>query len=86
MAGLYLELANIREMEVTKIDGNYTKIYVNNLLHVAFLEEELQGLQSWKEGKSWWKIEIYLTSRTIKLAYDREDKWKAVLHVLNTCF
>ncbi len=63
-----------------KIKGSDVKIYIDGILHLRFVQQQLIGIQSWKEGPSWFSIEYYFKeAKPILCAYDNIDKWKAVL-------
>jgi len=70
-------------MECTfKILGDTRKIYINNTLHVYF-NEPIIAFQSFKMENNWFKIEFLLKDTTLLVEYDSEDKWLAILKLLD---
>ncbi len=69
----------------SRLDVGYSfaKIYVDEILHLAFRHEKLQCIQSWVDtGK--WCIEIYLKGEDpILMEYDEVEKWKQMLKLLD---
>jgi len=66
-----------------KITGLYVKLYINDTLYVMFNQVEFKGLQSWRMGKNWFVIEIYIKDLTITLEFDSKEKWEAILKLLD---
>lgn len=66
-----------------KIKGSFVKIYIDDLLHLSFKQQDFAGIQSWKEGANWYDIEYYLGDTKILCAYDDFDKWKAILKLID---
>lgn len=67
-----------------KIKGTNVKIYINDLLHLSFVQSEYRGVQSWKEGTNWYCIEYYFKdSKPIKCEYDSFEKWKTILELID---
>lgn len=61
------------------------KVYINDLLHLAFSREELIGVQSWFKGGAarMYYIQITLKGSCITCEYDDREKWAAVLAALD---
>ncbi len=66
-----------------KIKGDTFKLYINDLLHIFFDLKDLKGIQSWKEGKNWFKIEFTLKDCTILTAYDDMNRWIKILEEID---
>lgn len=66
-----------------KIKGSWVKIYIDNILHVQFKQQDFEGIQSWKEGPNWFDIEYYIKNRSMLTAYDDVNKWKEILKLID---
>lgn len=64
-------------------DGNYYKVFINNMLHFSISCYGILGIQTWVKGSGWFCIEIYMKEKNMLLEYDSFDKWKAVINLLN---
>lgn len=54
------------------------KIYINNILHLEILKNEIVAVQSWvNDGK--YIIEYSLTNRDIKTEYYSRETWESIL-------
>lgn len=68
---------------LTRADSyDVARIYLNGILHLAFVRRDFVGLQSWKSA-SVYSIELTFRDRAaITLEYDDPLKWAAVLKLL----
>ena len=67
-----------------KVEWNYVKIYINDIIHVQFKSDSFMGFQSWVNGTNWYDIEFYLKDGvTIHTSYSSIDRWKKILQCLN---
>jgi hypothetical protein len=65
-----------------KIVGKAIKLYINGFLHLSIRRERLLGVQAWElDGK--FCIEYTLDSAVILTEYNKPDKWKAILKLLD---
>lgn len=68
--------------------GRTTRILINDVLHIAFKNSDLKGVQSWKMGKKSKRFctELYFVSDGAKwimeLEYDDQELSKNVLDIL----
>lgn len=62
----------------------FTKIYVDEILHIYFLNDELVNIQSWKDTHDKYVIEYVFKTTTTISEYDSIEKWKQILKVLDT--
>jgi hypothetical protein len=60
----------------------YTKIFINEFLHLKFVTRKLIGVQSWKETENLFCIELYLEGGNILCEYDEQSKWVSILELL----
>lgn len=63
--------------------GLYTKILINDLVHIAVLTSKVTGYQAWVHSESWYCIEIYTEDSPILCEYDTRDTWATILELLN---
>lgn len=66
----------------TKTNINLTKLYFNNILHIAFVRKDFQALTSWKDFD---KYSIQLTFKdgaSILVEYNDVRTWTMVLKEL----
>lgn len=66
-----------------KWTNGWARVYINGLLHLHFRMRDYMGMQSWMDMGEFYVIEIYLTSREIRLEYDSHTKWESMLKVLD---
>lgn len=64
---------------IIKVKGDNFKLYIDDLLHLYFNKSDLKGVQSWKEGRDWFKIEYTFKDTTILTAYDNQERWELIL-------
>jgi hypothetical protein len=67
------------------VEDNQVKIYINGLIHLMLKKDRLLGFDSWILENASFKycIEFYLQGGTILLEYDTQEKWAAVLKLLD---
>jgi hypothetical protein len=75
-------------MEVSiSISKSAIKIYIDDVLHLIFKQEELIGVQSWVAGDGdkvrKYYIEYYTKTQTILTEYDEQEKWYKILKKLD---
>ena len=79
---------------MSHLENNYTlllshkqiKIYINSILHLAIKTDELIGIQSWVKGfdiNKKYIIEFTTKTTTIESEYDYQEKWEAILNLLD---
>lgn len=61
----------------------YTKIFINDFLHLKFVTKKFIGVQSWKETENLFCIEYYLKGGNILCEYDNQSKWVSILELIN---
>lgn len=71
-----------------KITGerNYDSIgiYFDGILHLQILIDNHDGVQSWREGKGHYMIQLYRKiGKPIKLGYNTYEKWSKVLKLID---
>lgn len=60
------------------------KIYINDLLFLYIKDyKDFIGIQSWKEGKDYYHIEVYTINKTIKLEFNDMAKWVSILKLFD---
>jgi hypothetical protein len=70
-----------RDYSIT-LSGKSLKLYINGFLHLSIRRERLLGVQSWEmDGK--FCIEYTLDDAVILTEYNKPDKWKAILKLLD---
>lgn len=60
----------------------FHKIFLNDILHVAFKKSKLVAINTWIENKNYY-IKINLGKTFTQLEYDDRGKWMEVLKLLN---
>lgn len=65
-----------------KTENHLTKIYINGILHLAFVRAKFVGIYSWKDFEKY-TIELIFNGGVMRIDYDSFKKWKAVLKVLD---
>lgn len=67
--------------------GEFFRVYINDLLHLAVLKSEIRGVQSWitlDEPTGFpYVIEFYMKKGQIKLEYDKIEKWEEILKLID---
>lgn len=68
-----------------KITTNFNtiRIYINNVLFIMLLRDELLGIQSWSEYGEKWCIGFYLKGNSFVSEFDTKEKWLAVLDAID---
>lgn len=69
---------------ITYIDG-IVRIYINKLLHFRMPIDDEIIFQSYKRARDWYTIEFSNKDgiKITKLEYNKSEKWKAILELLN---
>lgn len=67
------------------IEGKFFKIYIYEQLHLSIYLDNYIAMQAWIEGACWFAVYIYMENldEPILLEYDNEERWKAVVKLLN---
>lgn len=65
-----------------KITFDLTKIYIGNIVHLAFVRREVVGFQSWRSNGSFTIQITFRGGATITLEYDDYMKWKRVVELI----
>lgn len=65
----------------SKTDINLSKLYIDGILHVAFVRVKFLALSSWKDYNKY-SIELVLCDGKICLEYDNKELWMNVLKEL----
>lgn len=64
--------------------GSQFKIYLNDLVHVSFIQTEFTGYQSWERGTDWYFIEFYFVDgNKITCEYGSRELWVSILKELD---
>jgi len=65
--------------------GDFYKVYINGYLHLAVKKDEIMGFQSFAMDDVAYpfQIEIYTKFETITIEYDRVQKWKKMLQLMD---
>ena len=69
-----------------KINKKQIKIYIDDILHLSIVREELISIQSWIMGYDGYRkyhIEYTTKTNTIESEYDNIEKWKKILKLLD---
>ena len=70
-------------MKITaETDLNLTKIYIDGILHIAFVRSKLVGLSSWKDYDKHSIELVFDNNASMVVDYSDFDKWKKVLKVV----
>lgn len=64
--------------------GNFTKIYINDLLHICIPNSKKVIVQNWITNKSWFTIQIKVGKQKDILEYDDFEKWSAIIKLLDS--
>lgn len=64
--------------------GNTVKVYINDILHLCYHQNRFLGMQSWKQDKNHYCIELILKGGKILCEYDNHDKWIEVIKLLDS--
>lgn len=67
-----------------KVDSNQCKIYINGILHISFKVSEFIGVYTYVEGgyNKEYYIDFQFKSTILTTQYNRIDKWKAIISLL----
>ncbi len=68
------------------IDKKQIKIFINDILHLSIMQNELISIQSWIIGYNSdrkYCIEYTTKTQVINSEYDNIKKWKSILNLLN---
>jgi hypothetical protein len=68
--------------------GDYFKVYIDGLLHLALKKDEVKGVQTWATDGDInpFKIEFYSHFGEVLIEYDTLDKWKRMLKLVDKMF
>lgn len=67
------------------LNGDYLKIYVDDLLHLC-INQSVVGFQAWVREHRWWEIEYYTEHQKILTQYNCPKKWTLILKELDKTF
>ena len=63
-----------------KSEGNQFKVYVDDLIHITFIQAEFLGFQSWVKGTDWYCIEFHFNNKGRMLCeYTSKELWESIL-------
>lgn len=65
-----------------KIERGWIKFYIKDFLHLAIKGDKLLGVQSW-EMDGMYCIEYTFEGGSILSEYNKADKWKTMLNLVN---
>lgn len=64
--------------------GNFTKIYINDILHICIPNSKKVIIQNWITNKSWFSIEIQVDKQKTVFEYDDFTKWTEIIKLLDS--
>lgn len=65
-------------------DGNQFKLYLDDYIHLTFIQSEFLGFQSWVKGTEWFCIEFVFHGKPkILCEYSSIELWKLILKELD---
>lgn len=64
--------------------GNFTKIYINDILHICIPNSKKIIIQNWITNKSWFSIEVQIGKQKTVFEYDDFNKWAEIIKLLDS--
>jgi len=69
-----------REARVSsKITYDLTKVYINGIVHLAFVRRDVVGFQTWKSVSVYWIELTFRNGATLLTEYDNAPLWSKVI-------
>lgn len=66
----------------SKITYDLTKVYINGIVHLAFVRRDVVGFQTWKSVSVYWLELTFRDGATLLTEYDNAPLWGKVIALI----